>query len=87
MVKWVPLFTQARYCQIVLDSLNYLREHKRTQLNAFVIMPTPYHAILWPEEGISESDVMRDFKRFTSRSISKEAMRHRFALPGRGSKR
>ena len=75
VVKWMPLFTQAPYRQILLDSLDYLREHKRTQLNAFVIMPTHCHAVLWPEEGVSESDVMRDFKRFTSRSISKEALR------------
>jgi REP element-mobilizing transposase RayT len=75
VVKWLPLFTQAPYRQIVLDSLNYLREHKRTQLNAFVIMSTHLHAVLWPDEGISESDVVRDFKRFTSRAISKEALR------------
>jgi REP element-mobilizing transposase RayT len=36
-------------------------------------MPTHLHAILWPEIGISLSDVTRDFKCFTSREISKEA--------------
>ena len=75
VVNWSPLFMQAPYRQIMLDSLNYLREHKRTLLNAFVIMPTHLHAVMWPEEGVSESDVLRDFKRFTSRSISKEALR------------
>lgn len=75
IVDWLPLFDQAPYRKIVLDALNYLRTNKNTQLNAFVIMPTHLHAILWPEFGISLSDVTRDFKRFTSREISREANR------------
>jgi REP element-mobilizing transposase RayT len=74
IVNWLPVFTDDAYGQIMLDSLNHLREHKRTQLNAFVVMPTHLHAVLWPDEGIHLSDVLRDFKRFTSRSISKEAL-------------
>jgi REP element-mobilizing transposase RayT len=73
VVDWLPALAQDHYRQIVLNSLAYLREHKRTQLNAFVIMSTHLHAILWPEDGINLSDVLRDFKRFTSRAISKEA--------------
>jgi len=75
IVEWLPLFDQARYRKVVLDALNYLRIDKNTQLNAFVVMPTHLHAILWPETGISLSDVTRDFKRFTSREISREANR------------
>ncbi len=75
IVDWLPVLAQQPYRQIVLDSLAYLRTHKQTQLNAFVIMSTHLHAILWPEEGTNLSDVMRDFKRFTSRSISREATR------------
>jgi len=36
-------------------------------------MSSHIHAILWPEIEINLSDVIRDFKRFTSRKISKEA--------------
>lgn len=36
-------------------------------------MPTHLHAILWPEIGVNLSDVTRDFKRYTSREISREA--------------
>lgn len=75
IVDWLPLFDQTPYRKIILDALNYLRTSKNTQLNAFVIMPTHLHAILWPEMGVSLSDVTRDFKRFTSRKISKEASR------------
>ena len=73
IVDWVPLFAQPAYRQIILDSLNYLRTSKRTELNAFVIMFTHAHAILWPDDGTYLSDVIRDFKRFTSRKISQLA--------------
>ena len=73
VVDWLPLFAQPAYRQIVLDSLNYLRTNKHTQLNAFVVMPSHVHAVLWPDDGINLSDVTRDFKRYTSREISREA--------------
>ena len=71
----LPLFVEPTYRQIVLDALNYLRNNKQTQLNAFVVMSSHVHAVLWPDNGINLSDVTRDFKRFTSRKISKEAKR------------
>ena len=75
VVDWLPIFSESRYRQIVLDSLNHLRTNKHTQLNAFVVMSTHIHAILWPNDGINLSDVTRDFKRYTSREISREAQR------------
>jgi REP element-mobilizing transposase RayT len=74
-VDWLQLFDKEPYRQIVLASLNFLRTNKSTQLNAFVIMPTHLHAVLWPEIGTNLSDVTWDFKRYTSREISKEANR------------
>jgi len=73
LVDWVHLFDKVPYRQIILDSLDYLRLEKKTQLNAFVVMPSHAHAILWPEIDVSLSDITRDFKRFTSRAISREA--------------
>ena len=80
IVDWLPIFQEQSYCQITLDSLAFLRSHKHTQLNAYVLMPTHLHAILWPEENVSLSDVLRDFKRFTSRAISTEAKRRGDAI-------
>lgn len=75
VVDWLPLLGEPAYRQIVLDSLNYLRTNKHIQLNAFVVMLSHIHAILWPDDGINLSDATRDFKRFTSKEISKEAER------------
>jgi len=73
IVDWLNVFSEELYCQIALDSLAYIRLHKKTELNAFVIMPSHIHAILWPRDGVNLSDVNRDFKHFTSRKISNEA--------------
>jgi REP element-mobilizing transposase RayT len=73
IVDWLPLFNFEPYRVIVLEALAYMRTNKKTQLNAFVIMPSHIHAILWPEVDIHLSNVIRDFKRFTSREISKVA--------------
>ena len=70
VVEHLPLFSEPAYLKIILDSMAYIREHKNTRLNAFVIMSTHLHAVLWPKDSVSMSDVLRDFKRFTSRSIS-----------------
>ncbi len=50
-MDWLPLFAEPAYRQIILDSLNYLRTYKHTQLNAFVVMSTHVHAVLWPDDG------------------------------------
>jgi putative transposase len=71
--EWLPIFKEACYQKIVLDALAFIRESKHTQLNAFVLMSSHLHAVLWPEEKINLSDVLRDFKRFTSRAISAQA--------------
>lgn len=62
VVDWLPIFEQQDFRQLVLDSLAYTRENKRTQLNAFVIMPTHLHTVLWPAKAVNLSDVLRDFK-------------------------
>ncbi len=77
IIDWLPVFNDPRYCDIILASLAYIRTNKHTQLNAFVIMPSHLHLILWPEEKVNPSNVLRDFKRFTSRSISREAIQRK----------
>ncbi len=73
VIEHLPLFESPSYAKIVLDSLAYIREYKQTRLNAFVLMSTHLHMVLWPKNGVNLSDLLRDFKRFTSRSISRMA--------------
>jgi REP element-mobilizing transposase RayT len=46
VVEHLPLFAEPSYVKIILDSLAYIREHKNTRLNAFVLMSTHLHVAL-----------------------------------------
>jgi putative transposase len=72
-VKWLPLFEMDPYRSIIVDSLAYIVAHKPVELNAYVIMPTHVHAILWSARDQRIGDILRDLKRFTSRAISRLA--------------
>ncbi len=71
-MRWYPVFVSGPYFKIVLDSLNYLRGNRSLLVHAYVIMPTHLHAIVTATND-DLSEVMRDFKRFTARSIEKQA--------------
>lgn len=72
VVEWVDAFTRHQYCDIVVNSLKYCIEHKGLVLHAWVIMPNHIHLIISRRGAASFSDIMRDFKKFTSAEIAKE---------------
>jgi REP element-mobilizing transposase RayT len=67
LLDWIPVFIEKRYIEPLLSSLIFCRENKGLILYGFVIMPNHIHLIA--EAGEELESVMRDFKRFTSRSI------------------
>ncbi len=70
VVGWIDIFSRQRYRDIILDSFRYCQEHKGLKVTAWVIMTNHIHAI-WTTEGHSISDVIRDFKTFTSKAITR----------------
>jgi len=66
VLDWVPVFIDSRYVDPVIESLRYSREKKGLQLFAFVVMPNHLHLIA---AAADLHAMMRDFKRFTSRSV------------------
>jgi putative transposase len=69
ILDWMPVFRDEKYCRIIIDSLEYCRKFKGLKLYYYVIMPDHIHAIISSEKN-RIVDIMRDFKRFTSKSIS-----------------
>src|ERR1700722_3287585 len=69
VVEWVDIFTRSLYCDIVVDSLKYCIEKKGLVIHAWVIMPNHIHLIISRKGEPSLSDIMRDFKKFTSSQI------------------
>jgi len=63
------LFTPDKHKQIIADSLVYMRQKGWFNLYAFVIMPNHIHLIVKFFSPYNLSNVMRDFKKYTSKQI------------------
>lgn len=69
VVQWIDVFTRKDYKDIVIDSLKYCQEQKGLCIYGWVIMSNHLHLIVSCKEGFELSDVLRDFKKFTSTQI------------------
>ena len=47
VVDWLPVFVSERRWRILTDSLNFCHERKGLRVNAYVIMPTHFHGIVF----------------------------------------
>ena len=65
----VDIFTRPVYKQIIVDSLKYCQANKGLDIYAWVLMSNHLHAIVEAREGYKLSDILRDFKKFTSKRI------------------
>jgi putative transposase len=69
VVDWVDVFTRPIYRHILLDSLKYCQEKKGLEIYAWVLMSNHLHLIASGHKEKNLSDILRDFKQFTSRHI------------------
>ena len=69
IVGWVDVFTRKTYRDIIIESFIYCKEYKGLQLHAYVTMSHHIHIIASTVEGRNLSELVRDFKRYTSRKI------------------
>lgn len=68
--RWYPIFTEPPYFDIITKSLIFCRRNKGLRVHAYVIMPNHLHLIISCNKTTSLSEIMRDFKRHTSRRLS-----------------
>ena len=71
VVHWIDLFIRDEYREVVMESLQYCQKHKGLTIHAYCIMTSHIHAILSAVEGKELSDVIRDFKSYTSSQLRK----------------
>lgn len=69
VVEWFPIFIDEEYFRILIESLNFCRENKGLKIHGYVIMLNHIHLLSSTDGNIS--DIMRDFKTFTSHEIIK----------------
>jgi len=66
--QWVDVFTRPLYVEELLANLKYCQEHKGLEIFAWVVMSNHVHLIVRAKNN-NLSDVIRDFKKFTAKSI------------------
>ena len=71
VVDWLDVFTRPIYKHILLESLEYCQANKELEIYAWVLMTNHLHMIVDTIGSDSIGDVMRDFKKFTSKRIVK----------------
>jgi len=68
---WVDVFTTNQYKDILIDNLAYCCQNKGLEIFAWCIMTNHVHFIARATEQESFSDILRDFKKFTSKAVIK----------------
>ncbi len=69
VVGWIDVFSRENYRKVLVDSLRHCIVCKGLNVYAFCIMTNHLHLIANTNEGVMLSDVIRDFKKFTSKQI------------------
>jgi len=69
VVEWVDVFTRKEYRDIVLDSIRYCQKEKGLVLYSWCLMSNHLHMVI-SAKGNNISDVLRDFKKYTSKQIT-----------------
>jgi len=72
IVEWQCVFKEEKYCKLIIDSLQYCRKNKGLHLLGYVIMLNHLHLCTSNDDNITLSNIMRDFKRHTSKLIAQE---------------
>ncbi len=78
VVDWLPIFVSEAACQIVTESLNFCHRRKGLRFNAYVIMPTHLHAVLFHADFQAKAleQVVTDFRKFTGRRLADFCAQH-----------
>ena len=69
VVSWVDVFIRPVYKQIIADSLNFCMENKGLTIYGWCLMTNHLHLVAEAKEGSKLSHIIRDFKKFTARSL------------------
>ena len=78
IVEWLPIFIHEATCRIVTDSLTYCHREKHLAVNAYVLMPTHMHLIVFDADFDSArlARTLTDFRKFTGRQLSDYCVQH-----------
>jgi REP element-mobilizing transposase RayT len=70
IMGWIDIFSRQRYRDLILESFSFCRKNKGLEIGSYVIMSNHVHSI-WTATNDNLSDIIRDFKSYTSKAITK----------------
>ena len=65
-VNWLPVFTTAACCDVIVKSLSYCRAQKGLKIYAWVILENHFHALV---AGPNLAATLAALKKFTAREV------------------
>jgi REP element-mobilizing transposase RayT len=70
-VGWIDVFTRLNQKYNIINSLDYCQKNKGLEIYAYCLMSSHLHMLCKATDGFEMSDVIRDFKKYTSKKIIK----------------
>jgi REP element-mobilizing transposase RayT len=75
-VGWIDVFTRLRQKYVITNALQYCQKHKGLEIYAYCIMSSHIHLLCKVDDDGLLSNVIRDFKTFTSKKIIETIVEH-----------
>jgi REP element-mobilizing transposase RayT len=69
VVDWIDIFVRPIYKKVIIESLIYCQEHKGLRIHGWCLMTNHIHLVISAEEGANLSNILRDLKRHTAKTI------------------
>jgi len=66
---WIDVFTRNEYKDILVENLKFCQKNKGLEIFAWCIMTNHVHLITGAKEGFRLPDILRDYKKFTSKAL------------------
>jgi hypothetical protein len=78
VVDWLPVFVTGTACETITNSLNFCHNSKSLRINAYVVMPTHFHAIVFDKDydAARLEAALTDFRKFTGRALCDYCSEH-----------
>jgi putative transposase len=78
VVEWLPVFVSDGSCNLLTESLNFCHAQKGLRINAYVIMPSHFHAIVFLHRSDASAlkAALTSLRKFTGRRLSDYCTNH-----------
>jgi REP element-mobilizing transposase RayT len=74
VVGWIDVFTRKCHKITIIESLQYCQNEKGLTLFGYCLMPSHLHLLARADKRNTLSDILRDFKKYTSKAIIRQIM-------------